>query len=317
MTTGSFPPPVGEGSMPSDSPVALHSESSSRALEDRYRSHLSMATDAVARFATTRPIPIHLSVADQVAAFEHQAVLVECNEPMARLHNATSPSELVGSRLRDVFITQRERHRAFLTAFVQCGYRLEGVESEDLSSSGRPRRYLSSMHGVIEQGALVGAWGSRSDMSDGARRKPDGYRPESGSSAARLIEGLARATGTLLIVEDEPTVRLLMKRILEGRGYFVLAARSGEEALELSRSFGGVIDGLVADVILSGMTGTELARRLRSGHPDLRVLLVSGYSAEALRDYKVLDETMSFLPKPFTPDTLLERVAEVLTAGRG
>jgi CheY-like chemotaxis protein len=147
--------------------------------------------------------------------------------------------------------------------------------------------------------------------------QPGGSGPGSSSSAARLIEGLARATGTLLIVEDEPTVRLLMKRILEGRGYFVIAAKSGEEAMELARTFGGVIDGLVADVILSGMTGTELAHRLRDRHSDLRVLLVSGYSAEALRDYRVLDETMSFLPKPFTPDTLLERVAEVLAAGRG
>jgi CheY-like chemotaxis protein len=106
-----------------------------------------------------------------------------------------------------------------------------------------------------------------------------------------------------------------MKRILEGRGYFVLAARSGEEALEVAHEFDGVIDGLVADVILSGMTGSELARRLRGMHAELRVLLVSGYSVDSLRDHKVLADGASFLPKPFTPDTLLERVAEVLAAG--
>ncbi|MEP7382348.1 MAG: response regulator [Gemmatimonadota bacterium] len=117
---------------------------------------------------------------------------------------------------------------------------------------------------------------------------------------------------TILMAEDDPSVRLLMKRVLERAGYTVLQASHGEEALEIARAYGSTIDALVTDVIMPGMGGGELSRRLRLERPNIRVLHVSGYTAGALRQQDVIDAAEAFLQKPFTPHTLLVKVQEVL-----
>ena len=125
---------------------------------------------------------------------------------------------------------------------------------------------------------------------------------------------LAPSSGTVLLAEDEPTVRLLMKRVLRRAGFVVLEASTGEDALELARSYQGGIDLLVTDVIMPGMGGGELARRLRQERPAIKVLHVSGYTAGALRLNEALEDGAAFLQKPFTPKGLIARVREVLAA---
>jgi CheY-like chemotaxis protein len=122
---------------------------------------------------------------------------------------------------------------------------------------------------------------------------------------------------TVLLAEDEPTVRLLMKRVLERAGFAVLVATSGEEALEMARAHGGAIDALVTDVIMPGMGGGELSRRLRRDHPELPVLHVSGYTAGTLRHHDVLDASADFLQKPFSPQVFLEKLRLVMEARTG
>jgi len=122
----------------------------------------------------------------------------------------------------------------------------------------------------------------------------------------------SRGPRTVLLAEDEPTVRLLMKRVLERGGYRVMQASTGEEALELARAYDSTIDILVTDVIMPGMGGGELSRHLRRERPGIRVLHVSGYTAGALRHHDVLDEGASFLQKPFSPQTFLAKLAEVM-----
>lgn len=117
---------------------------------------------------------------------------------------------------------------------------------------------------------------------------------------------------TILLAEDEPTVRLLMKRVLERAGFTVLQASDGEEALDLARAYGSTIDALVTDVIMPGMGGGELSRRLRLERPEIRVLHVSGYTAGALRHHDVIEHGATFLQKPFSPQTFLAKLQEVL-----
>jgi CheY-like chemotaxis protein len=116
----------------------------------------------------------------------------------------------------------------------------------------------------------------------------------------------------VLVVEDQPEVRRLALRILARNGYRLLEAGGGAEALEVSRHYEGAIDLLVTDVIMPGMTGRELATRLLELRPGVRVLYVSGYTADVIGREGMLDAGVSYLPKPFTPAQLSVKVREVL-----
>jgi CheY-like chemotaxis protein len=115
-------------------------------------------------------------------------------------------------------------------------------------------------------------------------------------------------------VEDNEMVRTLTCEILEARGYTVLEARHGADALDLAQRYHGPIDLLVTDVIMPEMGGRELARRLGAARPRMRVLYMSGYAADAIVHQGVLDERVAFLPKPVKADVLGRKVREVLDA---
>ena len=116
-----------------------------------------------------------------------------------------------------------------------------------------------------------------------------------------------------MLAEDERAVRTLTRTVLEKRGYTVLAARTGEEALALSKEHPGPIHLLVTDVIMPGIDGRELANRLASVHPEARVLFTSGHTEEAIDRHGALDENLTFLHKPFAPDALAQKVRQVLS----
>jgi len=137
-----------------------------------------------------------------------------------------------------------------------------------------------------------------------------GGRPESdprsgGGSAGDGAE-------TLLLVEDDPAIRELASRGLQGRGFRVLAAGDAETALELARAHPGPIHVLVTDVILPGANGRELAERLVRERPATRVLFVSGYSQDVIARHGVLDSGVELLEKPYTPRALAERIRAIL-----
>ena len=117
---------------------------------------------------------------------------------------------------------------------------------------------------------------------------------------------------TVLLVEDAAPVRTLARRSLEARDYRVLDAADGPSAIELSRGHGGVIDVLVTDVVMPGMSGRELAERLAPTRPEMKVLYTSGYTDDAMVRQGVLSAGVAFLQKPFVPDTLARKVRDVL-----
>ena len=119
---------------------------------------------------------------------------------------------------------------------------------------------------------------------------------------------------TVLLVEDEPTVRNVARRILRHQGFRVLAAESAERALCVSAEHQGAIDLLVTDVIMTGMGGPQLAEQLRTARPGIRTLFMSGYSRNQAIPH---DDPMGgamFLAKPFTNDSLIAKVSELLAA---
>lgn len=114
---------------------------------------------------------------------------------------------------------------------------------------------------------------------------------------------------TILLVEDEDQVRMLLQRVLGKRDYNVVVAGDGREGLEKGREIIGDIDLVVSDLIMPEMSGTELLRELRTLRADLPCLYMTGYSKEDI------DEPLDgadLIQKPFTPAQLLERIEEIL-----
>ncbi|MBT7069230.1 MAG: response regulator [Verrucomicrobia bacterium] len=117
---------------------------------------------------------------------------------------------------------------------------------------------------------------------------------------------------TILLVEDEKSIRVTVQLFLQDMGYTVLAAQSPKVALELVAAHTTGIDLLITDVIMPGMNGRELADQLGSEFPDLKVLFMSGYSGDAIARDGILDEGVEFLSKPITRDALAVKVREML-----
>ena len=117
----------------------------------------------------------------------------------------------------------------------------------------------------------------------------------------------------ILVVEDEPSLRLLVCKVLERNGFQVMAASSGAEALELWDHDKPQIDLLLTDMVMpDGMSGRQLAERLKADMPELKILYTSGYSTELLGKDLELKEGINFLQKPYPPSKLLQTVRSAL-----
>jgi two-component system cell cycle sensor histidine kinase/response regulator CckA len=116
----------------------------------------------------------------------------------------------------------------------------------------------------------------------------------------------------IVLVEDEELIRRLLSRVLEGAGYDVRAAASGEEAIVLVEEYAGELTLLLTDLVMPGMNGLELARAARELQPELPVLCMSGYSEETLRDRGSDAGEVGFIEKPFAPGELIDRVVALL-----
>jgi CheY-like chemotaxis protein len=117
---------------------------------------------------------------------------------------------------------------------------------------------------------------------------------------------------TLLIVEDESSIRSLARRILESFGYRILDASNGDEALILCEKTEEPISLVITDVIMPGISGRELAEKLRLTRPDIKVLYMSGYTENAIVHHGVLDKETHFIGKPFSVDSLANKVRSIL-----
>ncbi len=119
---------------------------------------------------------------------------------------------------------------------------------------------------------------------------------------------------TILLVEDDDTLRDLVRELLTGRGYSVRVAPTGIGALEVAAAHGTMVDLVISDVIMPGMSGPDFVRVLRRHYPGVKVLFISGYTDEALVRRGVLEPEVRLLLKPFTETALLQAVRKAMAS---
>jgi two-component system, cell cycle sensor histidine kinase and response regulator CckA len=176
---------------------------------------------------------------------------------------------------------------------------------------------LSTVYGIVKQSD--GAIWVYSEPGKGTTFKI--YLPRTDAAvAADDVEGVVanvRGTETILLVEDEPTVRELAKEFLEEYGYRVLAAANGSEGLSVCKEFREKIDLIITDVVMPQMSGRELAEQARILRPETQVLYMSGFTDDAVVRHGVIADDLCFIQKPFSPDALASKAREILDAPHG
>ncbi len=182
---------------------------------------------------------------------------------------------------------------------------------------------LSTVYGIVKQtGGFIfvdstPGEGSTFSIFLPRHRRSEAEQATSEAPARREPAKDLTGKGTILLVEDEESVRMFGARALRGKGYTVLEADSGEAALDLIGGHDCDIDLLISDVVMPGMDGTELVERVRASRPELKVIFISGYAEEAFGEKLGRSRDVHFLPKPFSLAQLAGTVKDVLVARGG
>jgi two-component system cell cycle sensor histidine kinase/response regulator CckA len=178
---------------------------------------------------------------------------------------------------------------------------------------------LATVFGIVRQsGGTVSVY---SELGEGTSFKV--YLPLVAGDSATVLTAVPsdgrvrRGSETVLLVEDEAPVRVLARTILERSGYHVLEAQSGGDALLICEQHRARIHLLLTDVIMPRMSGRELAERLAPLRPEMKVLYMSGYTDDSIVRHGILESDVAFLQKPITPETLTQRLREVLESAPG
>jgi two-component system cell cycle sensor histidine kinase/response regulator CckA len=173
---------------------------------------------------------------------------------------------------------------------------------------------LSTVYGIVKQsGGFVWVY---SEVGVGTTLKI--YLPRVDEQAPVVQQErpgpLLRGAETVLLVEDEASLREMLREALEANGYFVLVAQDGAEALQIAEAHAGPIQIMVTDVIMPGMTGPKIVELVEQIRPEMKVLYISGYSDESVVRHGLIGPGRAFLGKPFGPEALLRKVRETLDA---
>jgi CheY-like chemotaxis protein len=173
---------------------------------------------------------------------------------------------------------------------------------------------LSTVYGIVQQSnghvSVDSKPGVGTTFTISLPRVDDSGEPAEQTAPPKVVGG----SETILLVEDEDGVRRLVKHILDSRGYRVLDAASGPDALVIFEQHRGEIDLLLTDIVMPRMNGRELAQQILQAEPDMKIVYMSGYTDDMLIQTGALRPGTSFLQKPLKPDALAGRIREVLDA---
>jgi two-component system cell cycle sensor histidine kinase/response regulator CckA len=172
---------------------------------------------------------------------------------------------------------------------------------------------LSTVYGIVRQNGgyvnISSGWGKGTVFEIYLPRVSDAVEPAIEETKEDRIQG----TGTILLVEDEEMVRRMTQLMVESLGYTVISAESPHHALELCKKKNLPIDLLLTDVVMPGIDGTQLAERVRAIRPDIRVVFMSGYTANAIMNRDVFKDDVKFIQKPFDVEMLTRGLHEAMS----
>jgi two-component system cell cycle sensor histidine kinase/response regulator CckA len=232
---------------------------------------------------------------------------VELDEAYARAHATAKPGSYVMLAVSDTGVGMDAETRARL---------FEPFFTTKPKGKGTGLG-LATVYGIVKQsGGYIWVYsepGRGTTFKIYLPRVEDAAVPSGSTPAAPPS---LRGSETILLVEDQEEVRRLTHRVLEARGYTLLVAASGIEALRVAEAHPGPIHLLVTDVIMPAMSGREVGLLLAPARPETKVLYVSGYADESIVHHGVLEPGIAFLQKPFTAEALARKVREVLDTPR-
>jgi two-component system cell cycle sensor histidine kinase/response regulator CckA len=228
---------------------------------------------------------------------------VELDEAYARLHESAKPGSYVMIAVSDTGVGMTTDTLAHLfEPFFTTKERGKGTGLG-----------LATVYGIVKQsGGYIWVY---SEVGKGTTFKtylPIADRAMEEDALPPDVRAPLAGSETVLLVEDEESVRALCRSILESHGYKVLQAESGRKGLDVSDRYPFPIHLLLTDVVMPEMGGTDLAARLEVLRPGVRVLYMSGYTDDAIFRHGLLEKGQVFLQKPFTPDNLARKVREAL-----
>jgi two-component system, cell cycle sensor histidine kinase and response regulator CckA len=223
------------------------------------------------------------------------------DEPYAQQHVAVTPGSYIMLGVSDTGVGMDEETQAHI--FEPFFTTKETGKGTGLG--------LSTVYGIIKQsGGNIWVY---SEVGRGSAFKI--YLPrtnEDVDSKPQIMQGLARGTETILLVEDADIVRAMTKEILVSNGYNVLEADGGSQACVVAEQYKQTIHLLLTDVVMPEMGGYELAGHLQTIHPETKIIFMSGYTEDTIVNHGVLEEGTNFVQKPFTVSHLSKKVREVL-----
>ncbi len=173
---------------------------------------------------------------------------------------------------------------------------------------------LATVYGIVKQNnGFINVYSELGQGTTFTIYLPKYYRSEiEKAHAAGDAEPVTGGHEIILLVEDEPTILVMAKTMLQRLGYKVLAASGPYEAIRIAEEFSEGIDLLITDVIMPEMNGRDLVKRILAGKPGLKHLFMSGYTADIISRQGVLDETVCFIQKPFSKNDLAAKVRQAL-----
>jgi CheY-like chemotaxis protein len=174
---------------------------------------------------------------------------------------------------------------------------------------------LATVYGIVKQsGGFIWVYSEPGHGTDFKIYLPAVEAAVETPRGAERSGALPRGSETILMVDDDASLREVTCEFLRGGGYTVLLAESPEHALQLSEAHNGVIDFLMTDVVMPRMNGRELAAKLIERRPGIKVLYVSGYADGAIQSgpYGPLAEGLAFLQKPYTRKQIMSKIREIL-----
>lgn len=177
---------------------------------------------------------------------------------------------------------------------------------------------LATVYGIVQQsGGTISVETQAGRGSTFSVLLPRARQDEVTAAPSESAPAPSGGRETVLVVEDEDSVRLFVCSLLRRYGFQVLQASRPEAGIEIARSRDGRIDLLITDVVMPGANGAELAARVLEARPDIRVLFMSGYTEDAIVHHGVLDEGVAFIAKPFAPEAFINTVRRTLDGPQG